>query len=78
MALQKKKDWRKIRPEVIIISKQGQGSSADILSKVKASPELTNLEDNVSRIRRPHKGNLMLKVKKPMDVPADILRILEL
>ncbi|CAD7084862.1 unnamed protein product [Hermetia illucens] len=62
---------RKIRPEVIFISKRGEGSYADILRKVKADPELTNLGNNVSRIRRSQKGDLMLELKKSKDVTAD-------
>ncbi|CAD7078607.1 unnamed protein product [Hermetia illucens] len=68
----RKRNYRgKIRPEVIFISKRSEGSYADILRKVKADPELTNLGDNVSRIRRSQKGDLMLELKKSKDVTAD-------
>lgn len=42
---------RKIRPDLIIISKKGNMSFADFLREVKSDPKLINLD----RIRRPHK-----------------------
>lgn len=63
-----KKDGRKIRLEVIINSKLGEGSYIDILRK--ANPEITNLGANVSRIRRPLKEDLTL-LNKSKGIVAD-------
>ncbi|CAD7091675.1 unnamed protein product [Hermetia illucens] len=67
----KRNDRRKIRPEVIFISKRGEGLYADILRKVKADPDLNSLGDNLSCIKRSQKGDLMLEFKKSKDVTAD-------
>lgn len=61
----------KLSPEVIIISKQGEGSYAGIVTKVKADPEVTNLGYSVFRNRRSQKGDLISELKKFKDVTAD-------
>lgn len=53
----------------MIIFKEGDMSSTDILWKVKAGPELTDLGG--SRIRRTRKGDLMLGLNKSSEKTAD-------
>lgn len=51
-------------PRVIFISKRNEGSYADLLRRVKADPEFSNLENNVSRVGRPQEGDLMFVLEK--------------
>lgn len=57
----RQKGIKKIRPEIIAISKKGDMFYADILQKLKVDLELKNL-GRMSRIRRTQKRNLMLKL----------------
>lgn len=43
---------RSIGLEVVIISKRSEGLYADIPKRVKADPEITDLDKNISRIKR--------------------------
>ncbi|CAD7081211.1 unnamed protein product [Hermetia illucens] len=70
----RQRDKKKLRPEIIIISKKENMSYADILRKVKSDPQLKDLGDNVSRIRRTQKGDLMLELNKSADKSADNFR----
>lgn len=53
---------------MIIISKRGEGAHPDTLRKVKIDPEITNLGNNVSHIRRFQLGDLMLWIKKNIKI----------
>lgn len=44
---------------------------AKIPRRVKADPEFTNFGDNLSRIRRPQYGDLMLELKEFKDITAE-------
>lgn len=47
----------------MIISTKGECTYADILRKIKADPGLQELGEQVSRIRRTQKGDLLLEIK---------------
>lgn len=55
---------RKIRPDAIVIGKVGELSYADILRKVKGDPSLKEIGENVARIRRTHKGEMLIELNK--------------
>lgn len=55
---------RKIRPDAIVIGKVGELSYADILKKVKGDPNLKEIGDNVARIRRTQKGEMLIELNK--------------
>lgn len=70
---QKNKDKRKIRPELIIIFNQGEGSYGIILRRVKADPKLTNLGDNVSCCRWMVKKSKDITANKPLSQIGNFL-----
>ncbi|XP_058802003.1 uncharacterized protein LOC131670424 [Phymastichus coffea] len=56
---------RKPRPEAIKIKALGETSYADILRKVKAAPNMKEIGERVTRIRRTRAGELPLELGKP-------------
>ncbi|XP_046805225.1 uncharacterized protein LOC124419504 [Lucilia cuprina] len=54
---------RKPQPDKMIISSKGEASYADILRKIRTDPELKDLGEEVSKIRRTQKGDLLLVLK---------------
>ncbi|XP_049309471.1 uncharacterized protein LOC125777805 [Bactrocera dorsalis] len=52
------------RPEAIVIAKTGDMSYADILRAVKQNENLQVLGENVSRIKKTAKGEILLELKK--------------
>lgn len=59
MTPQGRRERRRTRPEVIIIFKRGEELYANIVRRVKADPELTNLRGNIKQIKQSHQKNLM-------------------
>lgn len=49
---------KQIHPEIIIVSKKGHTSYANILREINTDTELTDLGGSVSRIRRTQKGDV--------------------
>ncbi|KAI8117567.1 Gag polyprotein [Lucilia cuprina] len=58
----KSKQSKKSRPTAMIISANGENTYADILRKIKADPNLQNFGENVRRVRRTQKGELLLEI----------------
>jgi len=56
--------WKAPRPDAIIITKTSEDSYADILKKMKANPELNELGEQVNKIRKTAKGELLLELKR--------------
>lgn len=63
-------EWNKIKPkrlrkkpEAIIVKKTGEVSYADMLKKLKADPNLSELGKHVRKIRRTQQGELLLEVE---------------
>lgn len=65
--MRKAKSNKKPRPEAIIIEKCGELSYADILRTVKNDPNLKELGENVTRIRRSQKGDIVLELTRGTD-----------
>lgn len=59
----KKKRGKRPKPDVMIITTKGETSYADILRKLKGDPGLKGLGDEVNKIRRTQKGDLLLELK---------------
>lgn len=59
----KKRRIKKPKPDVMIISSNGETSYADILRKLKADPEIKTLREEVNKIRSTQKGDLLLGPK---------------
>lgn len=55
---------RKTRPDAIVVKQTGNLSYAEILRKVKADPKLEELGNEVSKIRRTQKGELLIQLKQ--------------
>lgn len=51
------------KPDVMIISAKGEMTYADIIRKLKTDPDLKEFGQNVNKIRRSQKGDLMLEIK---------------
>lgn len=59
-----RKRWKKpTRTDAMFISRKGETTYADILRKIKTDPNLQDLGESVSRIRRTQKGDLLLEIK---------------
>ncbi|XP_039968625.1 uncharacterized protein LOC120780409 [Bactrocera tryoni] len=54
----------RLRPEAIVIAKTGDMSYADMLRAVKQNENLQVLGENVSRIKKTAKGEILLELKK--------------
>lgn len=55
---------KKPKPDAIIFEKRGDVSYADILRKVKGDPNLKELGENVARIRRTQRGEMLLEFNR--------------
>lgn len=55
---------RRLKPDAIVIGKVGELSYADILRKVKGDPNLKEIGDNVARVRRTYKGEMLIELNK--------------
>lgn len=60
----KRKKQQPIRPDALVIKEVGGLSYADILRKVKSEPKLDVLGQNVKKIRRTAKGELLFELNK--------------
>lgn len=58
------------RPEAFLIGKLGETTYASILKQVKSDPNLKNVGENVSRIRRTQKGELLMELKKDSNLSS--------
>ncbi|KAI8118185.1 Retrovirus-related Pol polyprotein from type-1 retrotransposable element R1 [Lucilia cuprina] len=52
-----------IKSDAMFISAKGETTYADILRRIKSDPTLQDFGENVSRIRRTQKGDLLLEIK---------------
>ena len=52
------------KPDALVISKTGELSYAEMLKKVKQDAKLKDLGDNIARIRRTNKGELLLVLNR--------------
>lgn len=55
---------KRTRPEALVVGTTGNMSYADILRKVKTDPNLKVLGDNVTRIRRTQKGEMLFELNR--------------
>lgn len=62
---------RKTRPDTMIISAKGDVSYADILKKLRSDPALRELGDEVNKVRRSQKGEILLELKAKGNNMAD-------
>lgn len=64
----------KSKNEAIMIGSIGDTSYADILKQVKNDPKLKNIGDNVAKIRRTQKGELLLELKKDSTLTSSVCK----
>ena len=55
------------RPDAIVIAKTGETSYANMLKKMRANPDLKELGENVNKIRKTAKGELLIELKRGRD-----------
>lgn len=53
-----------VRADAIVIAKAGELSYSDIIKKMKGEASLTGLGDNVARVRRTAKGEVLIQLKR--------------
>lgn len=73
---QRKERKPKARPDAIIIAGNGKATFADILRKVKADPNLGEVGQSVTKIRRTQKGDLLLQLNSSGDKANEIREII--
>lgn len=61
---EKKVTNRRTRPDAIMIEAANGNSYADILRKVKSDPNLKEMGENVLRVKRTQKGQLLFEMKR--------------
>lgn len=71
----RKQPKKRVLPDALVITAKGQTTYADILRKVKTDPELKQVGDRVTRIRRTQKGDLLLELQKGEKLPLENLQI---
>lgn len=60
----KKSRPRKTKPDAVVVGLTGGESYAAILKQVKSDPRLKDVGENITRIRRTKKGELLLELKR--------------
>lgn len=55
---------KKARPDAIVVKSIGKASYADILRQVKSNPNLKEVGESISKIRRTQKGELLFQLTK--------------
>ena len=69
------KPKQRARPDAIVIKQSGEISYADILKRVKSEPALKELGNNVSRIRRTAKGELLMQLDRNGGTSSAVLQL---
>lgn len=62
------------RPDALEITKTGNLTYADILRNMKSNPDLKELGENVTRIRKTEKGSLLLELERTAGENTPVLR----